>query len=94
MSHRNLNQICEITNHVESIKDKANDHIALIDAQCQVEQAQGLLSVWMEANISDDITMTMIGALMTLLKGVPKSMQETDAELSDYILADYIARKG
>lgn len=54
--------------------------LALLDAKCQVEQAQRLLSVWMEADISDDTTTDMIGALMTLLRGVADSMGEADQE--------------
>lgn len=60
--------------------------LALLDAKCQVEQAQRLLSVWMEADISDDTTTDMIGALMTLLRGVADtigiadSMDETQKE--------------
>ncbi|WP_235056547.1 hypothetical protein [Pantoea sp. AS-PWVM4] len=56
--------------------------MCLLDAKCQVEQAQAVLSVWMEADISDDKTMEMIGALMTLLRGVANTMGEADQELS------------
>nr|WP_277753993.1 hypothetical protein [Rosenbergiella epipactidis] len=56
----------------------------MIDAKCQVEQAQTLLSVWLEAAVSDDLTTNMIGALMTLLEGVPLSMNEAEEELGSY----------
>lgn len=55
--------------------------ICLLDAKCQVEQAQAVLSVWMEADISDDKTIEMMGALMTLLRGVPDAMGEADYQL-------------
>ncbi|SUX36272.1 Uncharacterised protein [Cedecea davisae] len=47
----------------------------IIDALCRVEQAQQVLSVWMEANISDSTTFHMMGALVSLLEGVPEAIE-------------------
>lgn len=50
----------------------------LIDACIRIEQAQEVLSVWMEANISDDTTMKMMGSLMTILDGVSDAIKDAD----------------
>lgn len=62
--------------------------IPLGDAQCRVEQAQMLLSVWMQADIGDQITMYLIGALMTQLEGVPEAIAAAETEICDYIARD------
>lgn len=54
--------------------------LSLLDAKCQVEQAQRVLSVWMEAGLADDVTFDMMGALMTLLNGVADAIGEADQE--------------
>ncbi len=61
----------------------------IVDALCRVEQAQQVLSVWMEANISDSTTFHMMGALVSLLEGVPEAIEEADKELGDYKLRDF-----
>ncbi|WP_099350720.1 hypothetical protein [Erwinia amylovora] len=62
--------------------------IQIGDALCRVEQAQMLLSVWMEADIGDEATMTLIGALMIQLKGVPEAIAAAETEICDYIMRD------
>lgn len=64
--------------------------IHLETAICQVEQAQALLSMWMELGASDDREHNLIGSLMTLLASVPETMQKAVDELvrQDYIISD------
>lgn len=58
----------------------------LCDAICRVEQAQGVLSVWMEMGIFNrTLSPSMVGALITLLEGVPEAMNAANSELVDYM---------
>lgn len=49
----------------------------LIDAQCRVEQAQQILRLWLEScnDDSDQVERTMVCTMITLLDGVPESIQ-------------------
>lgn len=62
--------------------------IPIGDAQCRVEQAQALLSVWMEAETGDKTTWALIGAIITLLDGVPEAVKAAEYEICDYIARD------
>ncbi len=54
----------------------------LIDATCRVEQAQEVLSMWMEGlHKSEGAEARMIGALLSILDGVPETMTEAENEL-------------
>ncbi|TLU68307.1 hypothetical protein FFB58_10480 [Enterobacter sp. MF024] len=53
----------------------------LIDAQCRVEQAQAVLSVWLECGVADDRDQAMIGSLISLLEGVPEAMISVENEM-------------
>lgn len=50
----------------------------LTDAICQVEQAQAVLSLWMESatNDSDPQLSFLLGSIITLLNGVPEALNE------------------
>lgn len=58
--------------------------LQLIDAQMRVHQAQATLGFWLEATKSGDKDKAMIGALISLLEGVPEAMQEADESLFDH----------
>ncbi|AXY33468.1 hypothetical protein CEQ20_08590 [Yersinia pseudotuberculosis] len=62
----------------------------LEDATCQVKQAQAVLAMWLELATSskNDIT-DKIGAIMTLLDGVPEVMIAANSEPADYGYAKY-----
>ncbi|MDM7174598.1 hypothetical protein QUH50_22180 [Klebsiella variicola] len=66
-------------------------HLPLIDATCQVEQDQAVLSLWMEriSKDSDPDLPRLLGSLMTLLNGVPESMNEAESALHDYVMRDF-----
>lgn len=62
----------------------------LDDAICQIEQAQAVLSLWLETTTSKDGDLSrMIGALLTLLDGVPESMDEAESKLADYAMREH-----
>ena len=58
----------------------------LIDAQCRVEQAQALLSIWLEGTKASERDMQLICALISLLQDVPETIKTADEELADYVL--------
>ncbi|HBZ1077003.1 TPA: hypothetical protein NPP89_001378 [Klebsiella quasipneumoniae subsp. quasipneumoniae] len=58
----------------------------LIDAQCRVEQAQALLSIWLEGSKASERDMQLICALISLLQDVPETIKTADEELADYVL--------
>lgn len=61
--------------------------ISADSAQCQVTQAQAILSMWLESVTSRDGNLSdMIGAVMTLLDGVPEAMEAVSMKLSAYEL--------
>ena len=70
-------------------------NLSLIDATCQVEQAQAVLSLWMEriSKDSDPDLPRLLGSLMTLLNGVPESMNEAESALHDYVMRDLVEGK-
>ena len=47
----------------------------LIDAQCRVEQAQALLSIWLEGTKASERDMQLICALISLLQDVPETIK-------------------
>ncbi|QML97895.1 hypothetical protein HVX23_18495 [Klebsiella pneumoniae] len=58
----------------------------LIDAQCRVEQAQALLSIWLEGTKASERDMQLICALISLLQDVPETIKTAGEELADYVL--------
>lgn len=69
--------------------------LQLIDATCQIEQAQAVLSMWLEStsNNADSDLPRLIGSILTLLHGVPEAMEEAESKLADYVMRDYRERK-
>ena len=66
-------------------------HLQLIDATCQVEQAQAVLSMWLESttkNSHPDLP-RLIGSVLTLLHGVPQAMEEAESQLADYVMREH-----
>ncbi|MDK6509597.1 hypothetical protein [Klebsiella oxytoca] len=66
-------------------------HLQLIDATCQVEQAQAVLSLWLErtSKDSDPDLPRLLGSIITLLNGVPEAMSEADSALHDYAMREF-----
>lgn len=65
--------------------------LQLIDATCQVEQAQAVLSMWLESttkNSHPDLS-RLIGSVLTLLHGVPQTMEEAECQLADYVMREH-----
>lgn len=65
--------------------------LELIDATCQVEQAQAVLSMWLESttkNSHPDLP-RLIGSVLTLLHGVPQAMEEAESQLADYVMREH-----
>lgn len=62
----------------------------LEDVTCQVKQAQAVLAMWLELATSNknDIS-DKIGAVITLLDGVPEVMVEANNNLCDYAMRDF-----
>ncbi len=56
--------------------------IELIDAARQVEQAQSILSMWLEFT-RDTEEANKVAAILTLLHGVPEVMDKADGDLLD-----------
>lgn len=65
--------------------------VSLSDSICRVQQAQEVLSLWLEATTEDNSTSRLLGSLLTLLDGVPDVMDSAEEELST-IDAQKIAR--
>lgn len=66
-------------------------HLQLIDAARQVEQAQAVLSMWLESttkNSHPDLS-CLIGSVLTLLHGVPEAMEEAESQLADYVMREH-----
>ncbi|EBF0854563.1 TPA: hypothetical protein ACNRRR_005463 [Citrobacter freundii] len=64
--------------------------LQLIDATCQIEQAQAVLSMWLESttkNSHPDLP-RLIGSVLTLLHGVPQAMEEAESQLADYVMRE------
>ena len=67
------------------------NRLQLVDATCQIEQAQAVLSMWLERTSKDadpDLS-RLIGSILTLLHGVPEAMSEAESQLADYVMRDY-----
>lgn len=52
--------------------------LPLIDAQCRVEQAQALLSIWLEVTKASERDIQLICALISLLQDVPDDLLPVD----------------
>lgn len=67
------------------------NQLQLIDAACQIEQAQAVLSMWLESasNKTDPDLPRPIGSILTLLHGVPEAMSEAESKLADYVMREY-----
>ncbi|AOO57166.1 hypothetical protein AN237_11840 [Raoultella ornithinolytica] len=56
--------------------------VSLSDSICRVQQAQAILSVWLEHTTTDHgNTSDLIGAIMSLLEGIPDVMTAAEDEL-------------
>lgn len=62
-------------------------NIQLIEAQCRIEQVQTVLGFWLEGASPSNRDKLMIGAVMSLLNGVPEAIQEADELLGKYELS-------
>ncbi|HDL6674299.1 TPA: hypothetical protein PXJ49_003255 [Yersinia enterocolitica] len=62
----------------------------LEDVTCQVKQAQAVLAMWLElaTNNKNDVS-DKIGAIITLLDGVPEVMIAANSKLADYDYEKY-----
>ncbi|HGU6602617.1 TPA: hypothetical protein ACQ29M_001986 [Klebsiella pneumoniae] len=65
--------------------------LKLIDAACQIEQPQAVLSMWLESttNKTNPDLPRLIGSILTLLHGVPEAMSEAESKLADYVMREY-----
>ncbi|CNI16664.1 Uncharacterised protein [Yersinia similis] len=62
----------------------------LEDVTCQVRQAQAVLAMWLELATSNKSDISdKIGAIITLLDGVPEAMISANSKLADYIFKEY-----
>jgi hypothetical protein len=68
--------------------------LQLIDATCKVEQAQAVLSMWLESLPADtpQELPRMIGCILSLLGDVPEVMAEADAELAQRTVNPSVVR--
>lgn len=56
--------------------------VSLSDSICRVQQAQAVLSIWLERTTTDDgDTTDLIGAILSLLDGIPDVMDAAEDEL-------------
>lgn len=56
-----------------------------------VEQAQAVLSMWLESttkNSHPDLP-RLIGSVLTLLHGVPQEMEEAESQLADCVMREH-----
>lgn len=69
--------------------------LQLIDAACQIEQAQAVLPMWLESttNKTDPDLPRLIGSILTLLHGVPEAMSEAESKLADHVMREYREEK-
>ncbi|MCX2868212.1 hypothetical protein ORL23_12040 [Kluyvera cryocrescens] len=67
------------------------NQLQLVDATCQIEQAQAVLSMWLERTNkdSDPDLPRLICSILTLLHGVHEAMSEAESQLADYVMRDY-----
>lgn len=57
--------------------------VSLADSTCRIKQAQQVLSLWLEAPIKKDSgTANLIGAIISLLDGIPELMDSAEDELA------------
>lgn len=64
------------------------DRYKLCDANCRVQQAQEVLSMWLES-VTDNSEAKRIATILTLLHGVPEAIDEAETELSAYQMAKH-----
>lgn len=56
--------------------------VSLADSICRVQQAQAVLSVWLERTTTDHgDTADLLGAILSLLDGIPDAMDAAEDEL-------------
>ncbi|EAZ9465503.1 hypothetical protein NP48_003705 [Salmonella enterica] len=69
--------------------------LQLIDAACQIKQAQAVLSMWLESGDKDygPELPCLIGSILALLHGVPEAMEEAESELAGYVMREYLEGK-
>ncbi|MCM7881916.1 hypothetical protein [Enterobacter asburiae] len=62
--------------------------VSLADSTCRIQQAQEVLSLWLEAtNKNDSGTANLIGAIISLLDGIPELIDSVEGELVDMDLS-------
>ena len=65
--------------------------LQLIDAACQIEQAQAVFSMWLESTTEDtspDLP-RLIGSILSLQHGVPQAMEAAESKQADYVMREY-----
>lgn len=56
--------------------------VSLADSICRVQQAQAVLSIWLERTTTDHgDTADLLGAILSLLDGLPDAMDAAEDEL-------------
>lgn len=65
------------------------NNFQLIEAQCRIEQVQAVLGFWLEVTTSSYRDQLMIGAVMSLLNGVPEAIEEAEELLGKYALQNH-----
>lgn len=71
------------------VESASMTNIQLIEAQCRIEQVQTVLGFWLEGASPSNRDKLMIGAVMSLLNGVPEAIQEADELLGKYELQNH-----
>jgi hypothetical protein len=56
--------------------------VSLADSTCRIQQAQEVLSLWLEATNKNDSGDLQIGAIISLLDGIPELMDSAEDELA------------
>ncbi|MEG3126999.1 hypothetical protein SC171_05460 [Pantoea cypripedii] len=88
-----LNYVLETTLHEEKIKGIDIINTEIFDVWCRLEEVQGVITVWRDASISDKLTCTMMGSIMTLLDSVEEAIKKVEKKLITYEEATHIIRK-
>lgn len=55
--------------------------MCLTDASCRVQQAESVLSMWLESP-RDDYEANLIASIITILDGVNKAIEEADKHIA------------
>ncbi|HAT3677927.1 hypothetical protein [Serratia marcescens] len=70
--------------------------VSLADSICRVQQAQAVLSIWLEraslrthSNGEEDL----IGAIISLLQGIPEIMDDAEEVLAGIVMQELAGKK-